>query len=77
VATLRLENAARHAENANLQRRVRELDRPIILDDLLRDELVTAGYADLSTRPELQAAHQKALEMTAKYGSEPTGHPPT
>jgi ABC-type nitrate/sulfonate/bicarbonate transport system substrate-binding protein len=45
-----------------------ELDRPIALADVLRDELVTAGYADLSARPELQAAHEKALQVTAQYG---------
>jgi hypothetical protein len=45
-----------------------ELERPIALADVLRDDLVNAGYADLSTRPDLQAAHQKALEVTAQYG---------
>ena len=74
LAPLRLENAALQAQNAALQERIRELvasgelAHPIALDDVLRDDLVTAGYDDLSTRPELQAAHQKALEVTTKYG---------
>jgi ABC-type nitrate/sulfonate/bicarbonate transport system substrate-binding protein len=45
-----------------------ELARPLALDDVLRDDLVTAGYRDLAARPELQAAHQTALRMTEKYG---------
>jgi hypothetical protein len=45
-----------------------ELERPVALEDVLRDELVNAGYEELRTRPELQAAHEKALQVTAKYG---------
>ncbi len=45
-----------------------ELDRPVDLDDVLRDGRATAAYQALSVRPELAAAHQIALAAVAKYG---------
>ncbi len=45
-----------------------ELAHPMAVDDVLRDDLVSAGHAELTLRPELQAAHATALAAQAKYG---------
>ena len=45
-----------------------ELERPIPLEDVLRDDTVTAAYRDVSGRPALRAAHEKALAAVAKWG---------
>jgi hypothetical protein len=45
-----------------------ELDRPVDLDDVLRDGIVNAAYQELSGRPALRAAHETALASVEKYG---------
>jgi ABC-type nitrate/sulfonate/bicarbonate transport system substrate-binding protein len=45
-----------------------ELEGPLTLDAVLRDEFVRAAYEDLRSRPALHAAHQKALAAVEKYG---------
>jgi hypothetical protein len=45
-----------------------DLDRPVAIADVLRDGPVNAAYAELSGRPELQAAHETALAAVRKYG---------
>jgi ABC-type nitrate/sulfonate/bicarbonate transport system substrate-binding protein len=45
-----------------------QLDRPIPVDDVVRDGPATDAYRDLTSRPELQAASQRALAAAAKHG---------
>ena len=45
-----------------------ELQGPLPVEAVLRDEFVRAAYEDVSTRPSLQPAQQKALAAVEKYG---------
>ena len=45
-----------------------QLDRPIPVEDVVRDGPAVEAYRDLTARPELQAASQKALAAAAKHG---------
>jgi hypothetical protein len=44
------------------------LERPIAVDDVLRDAPVHAAYLELTSRLELHAAHETARAAVAKYG---------
>jgi hypothetical protein len=48
--------------------RLRQLDRPIGLEDVVRDALVIAAYQEVSGRPELLPALQKAQAAVRKWG---------
>lgn len=45
-----------------------QLERPIPVEEVVRDEPAKEAYRELSTRPSLQAALQKALAATRKHG---------
>lgn len=45
-----------------------QLDRPIPVEDVVRDGPAVDAYRDLTSRPELQPAAQKALAAAAKHG---------
>lgn len=45
-----------------------QLERPIAIEDLLRDEPAQEAYRELSQRPALQPAVQKALGAVQKHG---------
>jgi ABC-type nitrate/sulfonate/bicarbonate transport system substrate-binding protein len=45
-----------------------ELERPLAVDDVLHDGPAAAAYAELTSRPALQAAHQRALAAVERWG---------
>ena len=45
-----------------------ELERPITVEEVLREFPVHVAYLELTARPELEAAHAKALAAVEKYG---------
>ncbi|HZT07980.1 MAG TPA: ABC transporter substrate-binding protein [Chloroflexota bacterium] len=45
-----------------------QIERPISVDEVVRDGPVTAAFKDLSSRPALQAACDKALAAAKKHG---------
>jgi len=45
-----------------------ELDRPLAVEDVLRDEPVKSAYAELKARPELEPIRQSIAEAVKKYG---------
>jgi NMT1/THI5 like len=44
-----------------------ELERPLAVEEVLRDGPVKAAYEELTGRPALQAAHQKALAAVQRW----------
>jgi hypothetical protein len=48
--------------------RLKQLDRPIDPEDVVRDALVTAAYQEVSGRSELQPALEKAQAAVRKWG---------
>jgi ABC-type nitrate/sulfonate/bicarbonate transport system substrate-binding protein len=47
---------------------VGQLDRPIEVDDVLRDEAARKAFTELSSRPALRADHTRAVAAAAKHG---------
>ena len=56
------------AETVQEMVRLKQLDRPIDPEDVARDALVTAAYHEVSGRPALQPALEKAQAAVRKWG---------